>query len=112
MLHRKLLPSLLCRKHLINRLSLRRTRSLACWVHSADGEPALTRKSGLFLAQPAFEIDKRKATVFIAMKIGRIAHKGLRTLYEDDSTKAIPAGIADKLRKMLAFLKTWATRTN
>lgn len=39
------------------------------------------------------------------MKIGRIAHKGLRALYEDDSIKAIPAGTADKLRKMLAFLE-------
>ncbi len=40
------------------------------------------------------------------MRIGRIAHKGLRALYEDDSIKAVPAGTADKLRKMLAFLES------
>lgn len=38
------------------------------------------------------------------MKIHSFAHKGLKKLYEDDSTKGVPAGSADKLRKMLAFL--------
>jgi proteic killer suppression protein len=39
------------------------------------------------------------------MKIGRIVHKGLRQLYEQDSVRGIPAGTADKLRKMFAFLE-------
>jgi toxin HigB-1 len=39
------------------------------------------------------------------MKIGRIFHKGLRQLYEEDSARGVPAGTADKLRKMLAFLE-------
>jgi len=38
------------------------------------------------------------------VKIRSFAHKGLKKLYEDDSTKGVPAGSADKLRKMLAFL--------
>jgi toxin HigB-1 len=38
------------------------------------------------------------------MKIREFAHKGLKRLYEKDSTKGIPANSADKLRKMLAFL--------
>ena len=32
------------------------------------------------------------------------AHKGLKCLYQDDSTKGVPADTVDKLRKMLAFL--------
>jgi toxin HigB-1 len=40
------------------------------------------------------------------MKIGRILHKGLKALYEDDSIRGLPAGTADKLRKMLAFLES------
>ena len=32
------------------------------------------------------------------------AHKGLRTLYSDNSAKGVPPDSADKLRKMLAFL--------
>ncbi|MGB6688101.1 MAG: type II toxin-antitoxin system RelE/ParE family toxin [Terracidiphilus sp.] len=40
------------------------------------------------------------------MKIGRIVHKGLKGLYEQDSAKGVPAGSADKLRKMLAFLES------
>jgi proteic killer suppression protein len=47
---------------------------------------------------------KQQATVS-EMKIGRIVHRGLRQLYEQDSVKGIPAGTADKLRKMLAFLE-------
>jgi proteic killer suppression protein len=38
------------------------------------------------------------------MKIRSFAHKGLKRLYEDDSTRGVPASAADKLRKMLAFL--------
>jgi proteic killer suppression protein len=38
------------------------------------------------------------------MKIRDFAHKGLKRLYEDDSTKGIPPKTADTLRKMLAFL--------
>jgi proteic killer suppression protein len=38
------------------------------------------------------------------MKIRDFAHKGLERLYEEDSTKGIPASSADKLRKMLGFL--------
>jgi proteic killer suppression protein len=39
------------------------------------------------------------------MKIRDFAHKGLKRLYEDDSTMGIPPNAADKLRKMLAFLE-------
>ena len=38
------------------------------------------------------------------MKIRSFAHKGLKRLYEDDSTKGVPPDTADKLRKMFAFL--------
>jgi proteic killer suppression protein len=38
------------------------------------------------------------------MKIREFVHKGLKRLYEEDSTKGVPANSADKLRKMLAFL--------
>lgn len=38
------------------------------------------------------------------MKIRDFVHKGLARLYEEDSTKGVPASSADKLRKMLAFL--------
>lgn len=38
------------------------------------------------------------------MKIRDFVHKGLKRLYEEDSVRGIPAGTADKLRKMLAFL--------
>ena len=38
------------------------------------------------------------------MKIQSFIHKGLKRLYEEDSTKGIPADAADKLRKMLTFL--------
>ncbi len=38
------------------------------------------------------------------MKVRNIAHKGLRRLYEDNSSKGLSADIVDKLRKMLAFL--------
>jgi toxin HigB-1 len=38
------------------------------------------------------------------VQIRNFAHKGLRTLYLDDSTKGVPPDTADKLRKMLAFL--------
>ena len=46
---------------------------------------------------------KRQATV-AQMRIRDFVHKGLMRLYEDDSAKGVPAGTADKLRKMLAFL--------
>ena len=38
------------------------------------------------------------------MKVRSLAHKGLRRLYEDDSSKGVSADTVDKLRKMLAFL--------
>ncbi len=38
------------------------------------------------------------------MRIRNFAHKGLRTLYTDNSAKGVPPDSADKLRKMLAFL--------
>ncbi len=37
------------------------------------------------------------------MRVLSIAHKGLRRLYEDDSSKGVSADTVDKLRKMLAF---------
>jgi proteic killer suppression protein len=38
------------------------------------------------------------------VKIRSIAHKGLRRLYEENSSKGLNADTVDKLRKMLAFL--------
>jgi proteic killer suppression protein len=38
------------------------------------------------------------------MKVRSIAHKGLRRLYEDNSSKGVSADTVDKLCKMLAFL--------
>jgi len=38
------------------------------------------------------------------MKIRSFAHKGLKRLYEDANTKGVPPDMADKLRKMFAFL--------
>ena len=38
------------------------------------------------------------------MRVRSIAHKGLRRLYEDNSSKGLSADTVDKLRKMLAFL--------
>ena len=38
------------------------------------------------------------------MKVRSIVHKGLRRLYEDNSSKGASADTVDKLRKMLAFL--------
>ena len=38
------------------------------------------------------------------MKVRSIAHKGLRRLYQDNSSKGLSADTVDKLRKMLAFL--------
>ena len=38
------------------------------------------------------------------MTIRSFAHKGLKLLYSEDSTKAVPPDTVDKLRKMLAFL--------
>jgi toxin HigB-1 len=38
------------------------------------------------------------------VKIRSIAHKGVRRLYEEDSSKGLSAEAVDKLRKMLAFL--------
>ena len=35
------------------------------------------------------------------MKFGSFRHKGLKTLWQDDSAKGIPATMADKLRKQL-----------
>ena len=38
------------------------------------------------------------------MRVRSIAHRGLRRLYQDDSSKGLSADTVDKLRKMLAFL--------
>ena len=38
------------------------------------------------------------------MKIRNFVHKGLKKLYEEDSTKGVPPDSVNKLRKMLAFL--------
>jgi plasmid maintenance system killer protein len=38
------------------------------------------------------------------VKIGSFAHKGLKRLYAEDSSKGVPPDTTDKLRKMLAFL--------
>ncbi len=38
------------------------------------------------------------------MQVRSIAHKGLRRLYEEDSSKGLGADTVDKLRKMLGFL--------
>ena len=37
------------------------------------------------------------------MKVRSIVHKGVRRLYEDNSSKGVSADTVDKLRKMLAF---------
>ena len=42
------------------------------------------------------------------MKVRSIAHKGLRRLYEENSSKGLSADTVDKLRKMLAFLDAMA----
>ena len=42
------------------------------------------------------------------MKIRNFAHKGLKRLYEEDSTKGVPPDTVDKLRKMLTFLDDMA----
>lgn len=39
------------------------------------------------------------------MKIRNIKHKGLRRLYEDNSTSGLPAAVVDKVRKILSFLE-------
>ena len=38
------------------------------------------------------------------MKIRDFAHKGLKRLYEEDSSRGVPPDTADKLRKILAYL--------
>lgn len=38
------------------------------------------------------------------MEVRSIAHKGLRRLYEENSSKGLSADTVNKLRKMLAFL--------
>jgi proteic killer suppression protein len=38
------------------------------------------------------------------MRVRDFVHKGLKRLYEEDRAKGVPAGTAEKLRKMLAFL--------
>jgi proteic killer suppression protein len=40
--------------------------------------------------------------------IQNFAHKGLKRLYEEDSTKGVPPETVDKLRKMLTFLDDMA----
>ena len=39
------------------------------------------------------------------MRIRNFAHKGLKSLYTEDSAKGIPPDSGNKLRKMLAFLE-------
>ncbi len=39
------------------------------------------------------------------MRVRSIAHKGLRRLYEENSSKGLSADTVDKLRKMLTFLE-------
>ena len=43
------------------------------------------------------------------MEVRSIAHKGLRRLYEDNSSKGVSADTVDKLRKMLTFLDAMQT---
>ena len=38
------------------------------------------------------------------MRVRSIAHKGLRRLYEENSSKGLSADTVDKLRKMITFL--------
>lgn len=38
------------------------------------------------------------------MRIRSFTHKGLKSLYEEDTSKGLSADTVDKLRKMLAFL--------
>jgi proteic killer suppression protein len=38
------------------------------------------------------------------VRVRNIAHKGLRRLYEENSSKGLSADTVDKLRKMLTFL--------
>jgi proteic killer suppression protein len=38
------------------------------------------------------------------MKVRNIVHKAIRRLYEEDQTKGLPAGSAEKLRDMLSFI--------
>jgi proteic killer suppression protein len=38
------------------------------------------------------------------MNVRSVAHKGLRRLYEENSSKGLSADTVDKLRKMLTFL--------
>jgi toxin HigB-1 len=38
------------------------------------------------------------------VQVRNITHKGLRRLYEEDSSKGLGADTVDKLRKMLGFL--------
>ena len=52
---------------------------------------------------PGLTSVKLQATV-VRMRIRDFVHKGLRRLYEEDSARGVPAGTADKLRKMVAFL--------
>lgn len=39
------------------------------------------------------------------VKIRDFAHKGLKRLYAEDSTKGVPPDAVDKLRKMFAYLE-------
>ena len=43
------------------------------------------------------------------MRIRSFAHKGLRRLYEENSSKGLGADTVDKLRKMLTFLDAMQT---
>jgi toxin HigB-1 len=39
------------------------------------------------------------------VRVSSIAHKGIRHLYIDGSTKGLPSSAVEKIRKMLAFLE-------
>jgi proteic killer suppression protein len=43
------------------------------------------------------------------VKIRNFVHKGLQRLYTSGSTKGVPPGDVDKLRKMFAFLDAMST---
>ena len=45
------------------------------------------------------------------LQLGRFRHKGLKALHDDDSVKAVPGAMADKLRKLLFALETAAALT-
>jgi proteic killer suppression protein len=43
------------------------------------------------------------------MQLVRFRHEGLKQLYQDGNTKAVPAAVSDKLRKLLFAIETAET---